>query len=208
MIPNQSENITPSQGQAEDFVSRNEEDGINIQRLLGGIISFRPFYLVSVILFVSAAYLVNRYADRIYEGTIILNIETDGSSAGAGVEALMTQIGYYNPRLTFENELVQMQSIGLMEKTLTKLDFGIQLTSQGRVRNSEIYGNEGLFRVVLDSSHIQDVGFNFKIDVVDDQRFRLIVEGESRPKWFGEDQREEKNHPVAGLSEEFENLRS
>ena len=66
MIPNQSENITSSQGRAEDFVSRFEEDGFNIQRLLGGIISFWPFYLVSVVLFLSGAYLINRYADRIY----------------------------------------------------------------------------------------------------------------------------------------------
>ena len=131
MTANQSENNRSTNGLPEELISRNEEDGINIQRLLGGIISFWPFYLVSVILFVSAAYLVNRYADRIYQGTIILNIETEGSSAGAGVEALMTQIGYYNPRLTFENELVQMQSIGLMEKTLKGLDFGIKLTGQG-----------------------------------------------------------------------------
>ena len=149
MIPNQSENSTPSQGQAEDFVSRNEEDGINIQRLLGGIISFWPFYLASIVLFVSGAYLVNRYADRIYKGKIILNIETEGSSAGAGVEALMTQIGYYNPRLTFENELIQMQSLGLMEQTLDRLDFGISLVGQGRVRNARIYGQDAPIQIQL-----------------------------------------------------------
>ena len=92
------------------------EGRIDFKRLFFRMLIYWPWFLVSIVAFGISAYFVNKYSDKVYTGAIVVNISTDSKSGpGGGMEAIMTQIGYYNPRLTFENEVIELKSYSLIE---------------------------------------------------------------------------------------------
>ncbi|MDZ7846881.1 MAG: hypothetical protein U5L96_08965 [Owenweeksia sp.] len=117
------------------------------------------------------AFLVNRYTERAYDVGSVILIKSDGQG-NAGVEGLMTAIGYYNPRLNFENELVVLKSRSLTNRTIRHLDFEVSYFSEGRLKSSEVYPmNE--FKVVFDRSHPQITGVEFAVETIDANTFEL-----------------------------------
>ena len=65
------------------------------------------------------------------------------------------------------------------------------------------YGENAPFRVFLDSAHVQDVGYNFKIEIIDREKFKLIVEEESQPIWFRENADKQSVHATTELPKEY-----
>ena len=175
--------VFQSENNPDDFIKGAENtDGKALVKLLLNLLGFWPVYLITAVVFIVTAYFGNKYSDRVYSGKTVINISTDSKSgAGAATEAIMTQIGYYNPRLTFENEVVTLKSYSLIEKTLGNLDFGIIITGRGRVRERELYGSNVPFMVTIDSNHIQDQGLSWVITPTSESEYLIRSEGLSTP---------------------------
>ena len=165
-------------------VEGGTSESLDLRKFFGMILGTWQVYIISIAVFTIGAFLVNRYSDRIYKGKMVLNINTDGGNSNGGVEALMSQIGFYNPRLTFENELVVLNSYQLMESAMSGLDFGVEYLGKGRVRVTEYYGSDIPFTLLIDSSHVQDAGFVFAINPIDDSKVEIKVTGNSKPIRF------------------------
>src|SRR5690606_5129671 len=111
--------------------------GIDIKRILYRIYSVWPFIIFTVALGVSAAYIYNRYTSERFRTYSTLMVGTENNSKSASAEAIMTMIGYYNPRLNFENAVVVLESRGIAERTLRNLDFGTRYYNVGRIVTKE-----------------------------------------------------------------------
>lgn len=136
---------------------QNENDGeMNLKRILMRILGAWPIVLSSIIVALTLAFLINRYATRIYEVKAVIMVKSD-KQGGMGMESLMSAVGYYNPRLDFENEVVILNSRSIVKRTLAKLPFELSYFGEGRIKAAEIYPDPG-WSLEYDSSHIQTLG--------------------------------------------------
>ncbi len=166
----------------------SQQETIDIKSLLFRFWGYRFLFLIVVILGLAIAWLINRYSTKIYKTEAIVMIADDNSNGvGAGMEGLMTAIGYYNPRLQFENEVIVLESRSLIERTLSKLDFGIEYQSLGRLKVGENYGEKLQARVIFDTAHIQPLNTRFEVEYVAADEFTIKqVEDNIQPYYFND----------------------
>ena len=116
------------------------EDSVDIKRLFFRILGSWPIISISMVIGLVIALFIYRYATRIYEVNATVMVDSDQKGS---MESLMSAVGYYNPRLEFENEVVILKSRTLTERTLQSLSFEISYYSEGKIKSSEIYPNPG-----------------------------------------------------------------
>ena len=154
------------------------EEGINVRELVFRFLGEWPIFLGSVFIGLLIAFFVNRYSDVEYEVESVVLIETDNKS-DAGIAQLMSAIGYYNPRLTFENEVIVLESYALVERTIKNLDFEVSYLEEGRVKSIEVYDSKPI-RVEFQSDHIQPVNTKFTIKSLEDNdKFKLNLKDDN-----------------------------
>jgi uncharacterized protein involved in exopolysaccharide biosynthesis len=158
------------EGYPQQLLQTQEEKGKNfdVKRLFVRVLGAWPIILSSIVVALSLAFLINRYATRIYEvkAVIMASSEQKGS-----MESLMSSVGYYNPRLEFENEVVVLGSRTMVRRTLEQLPFELNYSAEGRIKSGEIYPNPG-WRLEYDSSHVQTLG-DWKVEILAEGQFRI-----------------------------------
>ncbi|MDX5405199.1 MAG: hypothetical protein LPK28_06835, partial [Bacteroidota bacterium] len=181
----------------DEFNQFDEQGGssYDFQETFRKILGAWPFILATFLLGLTIALLVNRYVTRKYEtsGIMMLNQETNSNS---GVEALMTKIGYYNPRLEFENEVIYLNSYQQALRTVKELPFEVAYYAKGTIKTSEYYP-ASKYKVVFDKSHPQPVGSKFSFIPRGKEGFELKPLGSVRAYDF------QKNEFVDSLRVEF-----
>ncbi len=152
-------------------IQNQGEDSIDIKIILFKLINAWPLLLFSVIITLLIAFLINHYSKKLYEVKSVILINTDENTS-TGIEPLMTAIGYYSPRLSFENELVKLKSYTLTKRTLDNMDFNVSYFVKGLFKSSELYPMK-FFKVIYDSTHTQIVNGKFTIVSQDKNDFKL-----------------------------------
>jgi len=142
-----------SENQQQPFW-QEDDDGIDIKRILYRILSIWPVLIFTIAVGLSLAYIYNRYTSERFRTHSSLMIGTENNSKSASAEAIMTMIGYYNPRLNFENAVVVLESRGMAERTLRQLDFGTRYYNVGRIITKETYSDRSI-TVIPDSTRAQ-----------------------------------------------------
>ncbi|HCQ16571.1 MAG TPA: hypothetical protein DIU20_09930, partial [Cryomorphaceae bacterium] len=145
----------------QEQLSNSEEnnEGSDLRYYLFKIVSIWPYIIICIALALSIAFIYNRYSKEIYRATVILLIESENTSSLSNV---MEAIGYYNPRLTFENEVVIIKSLAMAERTIQHTDFGVEYWTEGRVRVTELYDKSPI-ELVMDSTHVQAINYDIVV---------------------------------------------
>lgn len=153
-----------------------DEDQIDLKEVLFKYLKFWPYILVSALIGLFGAYLINRYATPIYkvDSTVLVNDEPSGT-LGADI---FENAGLSIPKSNVENEMGILKSYTLAFEALNALNFNVFYYKDGFVKKTEIYGNSP-YLVEADWKHPQLVGGMFSIQKINEQTFRLeIVEAE------------------------------
>ena len=130
--------------------SKFAEEGIDFKNILAKAFSAWRLILVSVIISVIVAFVINRYSSEVYSAKSSIMIASEDESNG--MQSLMAVVGNFNPRLEFENQMVVLKSRAMTLRTLHKLDFEISYFAEGRIKKQEVLAIvHFLLKVVLKS---------------------------------------------------------
>ena len=159
MTQNNYPNGNGQQVNNPNIQEEDDEQSFDIKKILFSALRYWPYFILSLLLGLGGAYTVNRYTVKLYQSEITLLLNQDGTS-NSGIESLMTKIGYYNPRLEFENEVIGLKSFDQSLDAIQDLDFEIEYFQIGRFKTTEIYKNNN-FKVVYDTNSSQLVNVDF-----------------------------------------------
>jgi tyrosine-protein kinase Etk/Wzc len=138
---------------------------------------FKYFYVVCLVIFLIAAYLFNRYSNRLYEVQASIGPVQNNASSLLSSNDLFMGIKSLQSNRTIENGINNLMSFPTVSATISGLDLEIgyfREKNQLFRQKSELY-LKSPFVVVMDRSHIQPIDANFRVIVLTDTTFRLIA---------------------------------
>lgn len=135
-----------------------EEGGINVKQIIGKFLSFLPYFILSVLLSLSVAFLINRYSNPRYLVKATMLIKEKNSRGGMdGADGFLQGMQLLNTSKNIENELGVIRSRNMVLETIKNLDFGISYYSLGSIKKTDLYKSSP-FSIQIDSNHLQCKG--------------------------------------------------
>lgn len=168
----------------QDFFSETKKgEGINLdfKRVLYRALRFWYLIVLSLLVALTAAFLINRYSTRIYPVTASIIIKEAEDISGG-------ELLYNNPLVSFKrnylNEIYIIKSYPLIQSVLQNLNFGVSFYKEGNIRTSEAYDYLPVQARVVGNQ--DDVSVKFVFTIKDKNTFELrpLVEGGLAPKTF------------------------
>ena len=119
------------------------EQSLDLREELNKYLRYWPWFIISVVILISIAIIYLRYETTIYSTSSIVLIKDNksGSSELAALEQLGVGSGGGN---AIVNEIGILRSRRLMENVVRSLNLNIRYSSEGSVKDVELYGNEHL----------------------------------------------------------------
>ncbi len=145
------------------YESLQEKSNRDFRKLLWRLLHNWPYVLGSILVFLSAALLINRYTTPVYvvEGTIVKIKNNDGDDLLFGTKG--SQI-FRTDDSDVERELRILASNEIIERTIGLLDFDVSYFKRGEIKETEVYPNP-FFKVQVDSSSKKIMfGSKFKLN--------------------------------------------
>jgi len=169
------------------ILSTQDQDGFNLKEFVFTyLLRFWYLYVLFLGISLTIAWLRIRYTIPIYAVNSSLLIKDENTkSAGVSQEAIFQDLGLMQSGPRLLNEMQILKSRPIMEGVIKKLGLEVEYYTIGRVLTTEIYP-EGPVRVT--SHEVKEESYNaaFLIRVLDQQHFRLTVNGRTADHQFGE----------------------
>jgi tyrosine-protein kinase Etk/Wzc len=166
-----------NQSDFSNNVNPQIEGGLNFRAIIGKFLAFVPYFILSILISVSVAFLINRYSDPKYRVQATLLIKEKNARGGIdGAENFLQGMQLLNTSKNIENEQGILKSKSILEETLKNLDFGISYFAEGAVRKADLYGNLP-FIIKLDSSHLQCRNAFINIRFLPNEKVECWIEG-------------------------------
>ncbi len=145
-----------NQNDFSNNVNPQIEGGLNFKTIIGKFLAFIPYFIVSILISIFIAFLINRYSNPQYRVQATLLIKEKNARGGGmdGAESFIQGMQLLNTSKNIENEQGILKSKSMVEETIRNLDFGISYFAEGSVRKVDLYGRLP-FLIQLDSNHLQ-----------------------------------------------------
>ena len=138
--------------------AQTHEEGLNVKVIIGKFLAFVPYFVLSLMISLGIAFLVNRYSNPRYMVKATMLIKEKNNRGGMdGADGFLQGMQLLNTSKNIENELGIIRSRSIVSETLKNLDFGISYYSLGSIKKTDLYGNYP-FSILLDSNHLQCTG--------------------------------------------------
>jgi tyrosine-protein kinase Etk/Wzc len=154
------------------------EEGLDLKRILGKFLAFIPYFIISIIISMFIAFLINRYSDPRYliQSTLLIK-EKNGRGGGFdGADNFLQGMQLLSTSRNIENEQGILKSKSIVAATIENLDFGISYFAEGSVRKADLYGNLP-FIIKLDSNHLQCRSTYINIRFLPEEKIECWIEG-------------------------------
>jgi tyrosine-protein kinase Etk/Wzc len=166
-----------NQNEFTNNVNAPLEGGLDFKSIIGKFLAFMPYFVVSILISLFIAFLINRYSDPRYRVQATLLIKEKNSRGGMdGAENFLQGMQLLNTSKNIENEQGILRSRSMVEETIKNLDFGISYFEEGSVRKADLYGNLP-FVVQLDSNHLQCRNAFINIRFLRNEKIECWLEG-------------------------------
>ncbi len=156
-----------------------EEEGIDIKKYLFQILYHWWWFAISIFIAMTAAYLVNRYSENIYQASCSIIIGEEGSQAGSAESVLeeLSRVRNKKRKAVVENEISILKSYTLTRMAIEELNFDITYIAKGRrgIAEQKLYKNSP-FRVVLDTTKNNMIGYPVGITILSKDTYRLDID--------------------------------
>ncbi|MFA9391544.1 MAG: GumC family protein [Prolixibacteraceae bacterium] len=161
-----------------------EEETIDIKKLFNYLMGNIHWFILSTVVALGIAYLVNRYTTKIYtiSTTVLISDETKGSPFGSNMGGsldMLSGFGMYPSLENFENQSIILQSYSQIRRTIEQLDFEVSYYNQGRIAQVEAY-KAAPFEVVFSRDSTQVLGANFQLSIQDDGMMEVAIKAEDK----------------------------
>lgn len=140
-----------------DYPEDNKE--IRIREILEGFIVYWKWFLVSVLLFISLAYVYLRYSIPQYRAAATILVKDDKKGGIASEMAAFSDLkSFSSVKNNVDNEIEVIKSRGIVKETVKALGLQIQYFIVGNFKDGEIYKNSPIHFQFLKESE----NFNLK----------------------------------------------
>jgi len=156
----------------------SQSEAFNVKEFLVEASSYKYLYVASFFICILFAFLVNRFSPTVYEVNSIIGPVEDKRSSLLGSNDLFSGLGALAESRNLENDINSLNSFSLVATTIKNLNLEIGYFA-GRnsifQKPSQIYlGNP--YTVNIDKSHIQTINTRFRIDILNEQTYRLMAD--------------------------------
>jgi len=176
MIP---ENLNPGNN---GYYHPGNYDANEIKKIVQKILYNWYWFLLTIGIAVTVAFIYNRYTPQVYEiqSTLLVNEENSNSPLSAlyGRDQGMFQERYFTDRTNIYNQVAILSSTPIVTMALAELDFEVSYYSLGRFSETEIYNNIP-FRIIWDRNHPQVVDGDFYLTIQPDGTMDVSIESEN-----------------------------
>mgnify|MGYP001580125054 CR=1 FL=1 len=138
----------------EQFVVREEEEGLNLRELVFKYLAYWKWFVVSVLVCLFGGYLFLRYQTPKYN--IKASILVKDEKKGIGQDAMLKELDIFGSNKVVENEMEILKSYSLMEKVVEDLNLNIRYYEKKKVKDAEIYANSP---ILLELVEMKEGGF-------------------------------------------------
>ncbi|MCB8999468.1 MAG: polysaccharide biosynthesis tyrosine autokinase [Bacteroidales bacterium] len=150
---------------------------IDFKKYFFGIIANWYWFLISLILGLGAAWLINRYTPPVYKVTGSLIISEDKGRGLTGYENMIPGMEIYRTQKAVLNEIEILKSYTLSYRTLDELDFNITYMGVGRSGIKETYlYNASPFIVIPDSGKTNLNNYPVYISILNRTHYQVQVD--------------------------------
>tara|TARA_B100002052_G_scaffold131625_1_gene120870 strand:- start:82501 stop:84861 length:2361 start_codon:yes stop_codon:yes gene_type:complete len=152
-----------------DFKKLNEET-LDIKGLILSYTQYWYYFLISLIFFISIAFLYIRFTIPEYSVYTTLKISNNEKS-------IIDELDVFE-KSNLTNEIITLKSYTITEKIVKELDIGISYFQHGILQTNELY-ETCPFVLRIDSSHNQLIGVDYAINIINENKFNLKVKAEN-----------------------------
>jgi len=176
----------------ENNQDSTSEETFDIKEILRKFTGDWYYFVLSIIICLSVAFLYNRYTDKIYEVSTEILIRDDNNSQ-LGVENRLEGMELFSGKTNLENEEAILKSYTLSSRTIKELNLQLSYFLHGNVQKIYLY-DQSPFVIQFKSTHCQLPETEFFIELIDDDKFKLTVNCEDQFTYnLLEDTRNKKN---------------
>lgn len=158
-----------------------EEDNIDIKRYLSLFISNWYWFAIALFFSLTIAYGINRYSQKIFSVSSTLLIKDDQIGGMSNIATSVIPGGdIFRSQQNLKNEIEILKSFSLNYTVIKQLkDFHVVYVGVGRrgIVESVMY-NSCPFIVSYDSLELQKKGINIVVSILDEQKYRIEIDGE------------------------------
>ncbi len=156
-----------------------QQDSFSIKEILFKFIKYWYFFIISLSICFSIAYVLNRLAIPLYSTNSSILVKDRRTSGSSGSESFLEGMNLVNISRNIDNEISVMKSYNISESTIKELDWGVTYFKDRGFSTTEIYGDQEVgFKVKIDSNHLQLLNTKFTLHKIDANSFNLTKEGE------------------------------
>jgi len=152
-------------------IGRQEDERIDIKIVFFKYLNNWKLFLLSFTIFLSLAFIYNRYTVPTYSVSSTLLIRDDNNTQ-LGAENLIEGLELFSGKKNLKNEIVILNSFSLNHDVVNELKLGISYKQHSSIVTNDLYKNSP-FIVVLDSNHLQTSGTDFILNLIDNESFRI-----------------------------------
>jgi capsular exopolysaccharide synthesis family protein len=155
----------------------SQSEAFNIKEFLAEALSYKYFYIASFFICLLIAFLVNRFSPTVYEVNSVIGPVEDRRSSMLGSNDLFSGLGALAESRNLENDINSLNSFSLVATTIRSMNLEVGYFAGKNTifqKPTQVYlGNP--FSVIIDKSHIQPINTRFRVDILDDQSYRLTA---------------------------------
>ena len=130
----------------KDLIGDERKGGsYSFQKVFAHLVLNWQWYLLSLIICMSAAYIYLRYAQPIYQVSARMLVKDEDKNAGSSVKQMipnMEDFGIMNNSSGFDNEIEILQSPVTVHDAVKRLKLYTDYQLDGRIRNQLLYANQ------------------------------------------------------------------
>ena len=103
--------------QNSQYLIMEEENALDIKQAVTDYLRYWPWFILSIVVFMTASYLYLRYTSKVYETTAKIKILDEGKGLGLPLGGLLLS----NSSVNLENEIEILTSYRILEKVEKEL---------------------------------------------------------------------------------------
>lgn len=155
----------------------HHQDDNDFKRIIELILRNYIVFIISVVITVGLAFVINRYSIAVYQISSSVLIREDMKQGGGGNMNDFLNSSLFGKNQNFQNELWVLQSTPVFEQTVKNLDLSVSYYKKVKFQEVDAY-KQTPFRVLFVRDHVQPINARFEIEMLNKENFRIRAETE------------------------------
>ncbi|NJK84910.1 MAG: hypothetical protein HC906_01945 [Bacteroidales bacterium] len=182
-------NKRPNMSNKEDIF----QNDISFKAIYLRLLSFKKYYIYTIVILLIGAFLINRYSIPKYRNTATVYIsDNKQSNFLASKEDMMQGLGFFGNTKIMDNETEILKSFSLLKKTVTALDIKTtyvtfksgtvaELFMDSPFTRKKVWYDSSPIKVVIDQSFPQAIYLKIFVKILSEDQFYIETAGSNIP---------------------------